>query len=224
MSFKSWFDEGQEKRELARQRQVAQARPRARQQHYIFAHKMLPRAAFDLGAAGVLMLSDPTRARDFLNRLWSECGEGLEGRDLVALHGASVGLGVQTRRAKSNELIAIISLPAPEVAPEAFFVALVCDDVPDPDPDDDSDDAVELWKLLARSTPVRVFTLELSQDLNGREHTVFCEWSSQGRHLNMGDGPRPDKDAFHAFLAAQEFPRPQASFDPKRETPVREGE
>lgn len=224
MSLKSWFDEGEEKRELARLRKIAQARPRARQQHYSFAHKMLPRVAFDHGAASVLMLSDPTRARDFLERLWSDCGEGLEGRDLVSLDDLGAGLSVQTRRAKGNELISIISLPAPKVAPEAYFVALMCDAVPEPDPDDDSSDSVELWKLLVRSTPVRVFTLELSQDLNGREHTVFCEWSSEGRHLNMGDGPRPDKDAFYAFLAAQEFPRPQASFDPKRDNPVREGE
>lgn len=224
MSFKSWFDKAQEQRELERLRQIAQERPRSRQQHYNFAHKMLPQVAFDFGAACVLLLSDEERASEFLGRLWRNCGEGLGGRDLVSLDGASVGLGVETRRAKGNEIISIVSLPAPEVAPEAYFVALVCDDVPEPDPEDDSVDTVELWKLLVRSTPVRVFTLELSQDLSGREHTVFCEWASDGRHLNMGDGPRPDKNAFFGFLAAQEFPRPQASFHPKRENPVREGE
>lgn len=224
MSLKSWFGESEEKRELARLRKIAEARPRSRQQHYIFAHKVLPQVAFDFGAEAVRMLSEENRAAQFLERLWSDCGEGLEGRDLVSLDGASVGLSVETRRAKGNELISIISLPAPEVTPEAYFVALVCDDVPEPDPDDDGPGVMELWKLLVRSTPVRVFTLELSQDLSGRRHTVFCEWASDGRHLNMGDGPRPDKNAFFGFLAAQEFPRPQASFDPKRDNPVREGE
>lgn len=220
MSFKSWFQKNEEQRELARLRKIAQARPRSRQQHYIFAHKMLPHIAFEWGATSVLMLSDPDKASGFVENLWRDCGEGLEGRDLVAPD----GLCVETRRAKGQKLICLVTLPSPVVAPEAYFVVLVCDDLPEPDADDDAPETLELWRLLLRSTSVRVFTLELSQDLNGREHTVFCEWASDGRHLNMGDGPRPDKNAFFSFLAAQEFPRPQASFDPKRDNPVREGE
>jgi hypothetical protein len=223
MGFKSWFDKAQEQRELARLRQLAQERPRARQQHYNFAHKMLPQIAFDFGAASVLLLLDPDKASGFLERVWRDCGQGLEGRDLVSPDGLSAGLSVETRRAK-DQVISVVTLPAPQTTPEAFFVALMCDAVPEPHPDDDSSDAVALWKLLVRSTPVRVFTLELSQDLSGREHTVFCEWTSDGRHLNRGDGPRPDRNAFFSFLAAQEFPRAQASFDSKRDTPVQEGE
>lgn len=224
MSLKSWFQEGEEKREQARLRRIAEARPRARQQHYLFAHRMLPHIAFDFGAASVLMLSDPDKAPEFLQNLWRDCGEGLEGRDLVAPDGLTVGLSAEARRSRGDELICLVTLPAPEVAPEAYFVALVCDALPEPDQSDDSPDALELWRLLVRSTAVRVFTLELSQDLSGRTHTVFCEWTSEGAHLNMGDGPQPDRDTFFGFLAAQQFPRPQASFDPKRDTPVREGE
>jgi len=222
MSLKSWYEEGEAKREAARQAKLAATRPRARQQHYLFAHKMLPQIAFDFGAASVLMLSDSEKAADFLERVWRDCGEGLQGRDLVALDGASVGLAVETRRVADDEMISIVSLPAPQVTPEAYFVALMCDAVPQSVPNDGSPESLELWKLLVRSTPVRVFTLELSQDEGGREGTVFCEWTNDGRHVNMGDGPPADKNAFFAFLAAQGFPRPQASFDPKRENPVEE--
>jgi len=222
MSLKSWYEEGEAKREAARQAKLAATRPRARQQHYLFAHKMLPQIAFDFGAASVLMLSDGERAADFLERVWRDCGEGLQGRDLVDLDGASVGLSVETRRVAGEEMISIVTLPAPQVTPEAYFVAFMCDAVPHSAPDDGSPESTDIWKLLVRSTPVRVFTLELSQDEGGRDGTVFCEWTNDGRHVNMGTGPSPDKNAFFSFLAAQEFPRPQASFDPKRQNPVEE--
>jgi len=222
MSLKSWFEEGEQKREAARQAKLAQTRPRARQQHYLFAHKMLPQIAFDFGAASVLMLSEQEKAADFLERVWRDCGEGLEGRDFVSPDGASVGLSVETRRIGNNELVSIVSLPTPEVTPEAYFVALMCDAVPQSASGDGSPETLELWRLLVRSTPVRVFTLELSQPEEGEARTVFCEWTSDGRHVNMGDGPSPDKNAFFAFLGAQGLPRPQASFDPKRQNPVEE--
>jgi hypothetical protein len=79
----------------------------------------------------------------------------------------------------------IVSMPAPVAVGEAHFVGVV----------------------LAELTPgaavgYRYFTLELGDRGDGSARPVLCEWKG-ARHLNFGDGPAPEVEAFVAALAAR---------------------
>lgn len=195
--------------------------PHPRTQHYNFAHRLLPSIAMEMGALSVLMLANPDKNNLFLEDVWRDCGQDAVGDDLVAPN----GLGVSVSRA-GDQLIAIVTLPKPKRITEAHFVAIISDLPPETDDDeaDVSEEAQDVLRLILRSMPIRYFTLEKGADLEGSTRTVFCEWTSEHRHLNMGDGPAPSEDQFFRFLAAQHFPSVRASFDPNRERPVQEGD
>ena len=42
----------------------------------------------------------------------------------------------------------------------------------------------------------RYLTLEHGESVDGSPRTVFCAWEKDGTHLNFGDGPENDIDAF----------------------------
>lgn len=46
------------------------------------------------------------------------------------------------------------------------------------------------------------FTLERPGQITPRQPSVFCGWSSDGKHLNFGPGPQPVVDEFMPFLIA----------------------
>lgn len=221
MNFKKWF--GRSKRdedaELERIRKVVETLPKPRAQHYTFAHRALPSIASQMGAISVLILSDPERGSEFLHEVWDDCGQSQTGRDLVEPD----GLGATVTQTK-DKLIAVVTLPQPEVAPEAHFVAILSGLPPETEDEDDevSEEAHEVLRLMLRSMPIRYFALEKGMLLDGTAYTVFCEWTSEGSHLNMGDGPPPTEEAFLEFLVAQNFPPVRASFDPHRDRPVQE--
>ena len=207
--------------ELERLRQLVAASPKAREQHYIFAHRFLPAVARQMGAVLVFLLANEDKRDDFLRSAWEDCGTGEVGDDLVAPDGLRASV------AKAGEqLIAIVTLPTPQRITEAHFVAILSDLPPETDDEDadDPEDAREVLRLILRSMPVRYFTLEQGIPLGGRARTAFCEWTEGGAHLNMGDGPAPDETEFFRFLAAQNFPPVRASFNPKRTRPVQDGE
>ena len=50
----------------------------------------------------------------------------------------------------------------------------------------------------------RVFTLELGEDvLTGEACTFLGEWTPEAEHHNLGDGPKPDANAFVAQVLAE---------------------
>lgn len=227
MNFRHWFGRSKrdEDEELERMRRTVAALPKPRAQHYAFAHRLLPAIARDMGALCVMTLADSDRRDSFLHDLWRDCGQNETGRDLVAPD------GLRARVARSGDkLIALITLPRPELTTEAHFVAIMTDLPPETD-DEDADsppEARQILQLLLRSMPVRYFTLEKTVAPKNAPpgcgpRTAFCEWTSEQRHLNMGDGPAPDEDLFFRFLAAQNFPSVRASFDPNRPRPVQDG-
>lgn len=223
MKIPNWFGKSkrEEDDELEKMRKIVESLPKPREQHYAFAHRMLPAIALQMGAVSVLVLANEDKRDAFLHDIWNDCGQNEAGRDLVD----SEGLGASVARA-GDKLIAVVTLPQPELTTEAHFVAIMSDLPPETDDEDadNSEEAREVLRLMLRSMPVRYFTLEKGADLNGQPRTAFCEWTSEHRHLNMGDGPPPDEEEFFRFLAAQNFPPVRASFDPNRERPVQEGE
>jgi hypothetical protein len=140
----------------------------ARQVHYVFAHRVLPGMAH--ARPELLDLLRGPEGDDFLDHVW---------RDLHLKAGApppAASPGRSRERAGEHEVL-LVTMPPPEVCPEAAFVALV------PLP-----------------AGLRVFALELSVSLRGEPVPwVLGEWTKDGSHLNLGPrGPCTPE----AFLAA----------------------
>jgi hypothetical protein len=79
---------------------------------------------------------------------------------------------------------AVVEMPRPRATTEAFFVAAVL--------------LAEIDRELpdAKDRALRYFTLEKGLVLGGPSRTVLCEWTSDGSHVNYGDGPTPRIEAF----------------------------
>lgn len=173
--------------------------PRA--QHYIFAHRFLPALTFQMGVTTVLILANPEKSDLFLHKLWNDVAEKNE----IPLDEQITPdpLNATVERV-GDKLIAIVQLPPPQAVTEAHFVAIVSDLPPEPG-DDDAPESIEALRQQLRQTPLRYFSLENGYSLDNTPRTAFCEWTKEG-HLNMGDGPKPTREAFLGFLSAGDFP------------------
>ena len=160
------------------------AQPRA--QHYQFAHRFLPDVAQKQGAAMAAELAGPG-ARDTLLAMWNFVGEQVPPQQRVRPDGLAVDV-----RIHAPYFIVLFTLPPPQAITEAYFAALA---VGIPASDGNEDDAAEV------SLITRYFTLEYGVSIpSTARRTVLGEWAYQEAgiaHLNMGDGPDPDLDAFY---------------------------
>jgi hypothetical protein len=144
---------------------------------YLFAHRILPQAlAKDPERIIAILHSDDGNA--FLRTLWQAVGEQLEEKERLPPD----GLECCMTRANENYRAAVICLPPPERMTEAYFTALVVFPA-----------KRAFWSR--RRAPWRYYTLEYGTELDGTGRTVFCQWKD-GDHLNFGDGPPPEKEAF----------------------------
>ena len=151
--------------------------------HYSFAHVVLRDAAFQNPAGCVTTLASENSA-EFLNGLWHSVGL------LCEEHG-------QAMTVDPNDILihklpigpypcALIEMPTPQFATEAFFIALVLSvDLLNRSP---QQPAKSLWYL----------TLEYSKLADCDIETVIGEWDSAGRHEARGPGPAPELDTFTA--------------------------
>ncbi len=148
--------------------------PKARQQHYVFAHAALPQLAHASPPRMMNVLCGPT-GRDFLRRLWEEVGNGCDADERVP----GEGISLDVVQLPTGHVAGVISLPEPRAVPEAYFVAVVA-----PEPDESG---------FAADTGCRVITLEKTMDLLGQGGplTVIGEWTADGAHANFGSGPAP---------------------------------
>ena len=173
-------------------------------QAYLFAHRALPVLAFaDPGKVfSILSSGDGER---FLHDAWENIGRHC---DSDAQQRPAEGLAYSVSPTGKTGLVAAVKLPEPEQAGEAYFVAIfgrfATPDEPDPK-------ALE-W--------VRMFTLELAEHpVTGVPCTMLCEWTSEGKHVNYGEGPGAEESEFiEAVLnllweqkeRAEQPPEPQA--------------
>lgn len=145
-----------------------------RQHHYEFAHVVLRAIVFRAGSL-VLGLAADGGLTALVHESWQRIGESLsEERRLPAI-------GLRGDRVDTPELsAAVITLPRAEHIAEAHLVALVADS--------------------ADPTRLDFFTLEHSWTEDDAPATVIGCWTRDGRHLDLGDGPAPDPDAFLAAI------------------------
>ena len=149
-----------------------------RMQHYQFAARALPAMVFREPEGILRLLAGADRDR-FLADIWTRTGAelGIEGSAGLPPTGAVHDLG-------TGHHAVVVTMPAPENAAEAHFVAIAFrpgnaaqgDRVKRPD--------------------VRYFALERSGFSEGPPITMLCEWTRDGTHINRGVGPAATVEAF----------------------------
>jgi hypothetical protein len=150
-------------------------------QHYMFAHRVIPQ----------LFYGDPAKFFDIFSRdadrfvsfYWDKLGEQItqpEGR----VDGA--GLRGEVRTLAGDIQLALITMPAPAAVAEAYFTAAA-------------------YRPQAEGASLaRYFTLEYGINIpDGNPRTVFCGWTAEGAHFNMGDGPAADPELFIDVVQAR---------------------
>lgn len=153
-------------------------------QHYVFVHRALPSVMFGDPSWLFAVLNGPD-VRRFLGDLWARVGQ----RTGPAEHRASEGLAAETF-VEGPHLFALVTLPRPLEPAEAYFAALVAGF---------ADPAAPSLDALAWS---RFFTLEHGLDFRTEEPCTFlCEWTRDGKHRNLGEGPAAEPGAFVRALA-----------------------
>lgn len=168
--------------------------PKARKQHYYFAHRVLPALAH-ASPEKVLNFLRSAEGDAFLLDLWNAVGDEIEG---FADEGrvAPEGLSYFVRKLEAQSQIAIVRLPTPERLNEAHFVGLVFSP---------ARRAFMFWKP---SVSVRYFTLEI-----GVGRTILGEWTKRG-HANYGDGPQPNEEEFIRTILDKTSKNETLMFDP----------
>jgi hypothetical protein len=149
-----------------------------RAQHYLFAHRLLPSVFFQ--NPGQLIGALEQQGPALLTDMWNHTAQfAPEAPPLPA-----EGLSVELRRIPAGWTVALVTLPRPCAMTEAHFTALAVKPTGE-------------RQVALPAEAARYVTLELSTSLEGDEpFTMLCEWTSDGTHANMGEGPPPDLEAF----------------------------
>jgi hypothetical protein len=161
-----------------------------RRQHYLFAHRQLLAVARRF--AGTLPeMARSGRMDTALAATWDRAGEGLPPADRWPAAGLTATLDERDGRH-----IVLVTMPRPEHGAEAYFAAIV----------------------VAEDHLADYFVLEHGWTELDEPRTVLCKWDDQGRHVNFGDGPPAEANAFLSAVHAQLGPgarAPSARTDPR---------
>jgi hypothetical protein len=168
-----------------------------RRQHYLFAQKYLPKVFYQNPNLVIEYLRNDMGAK-YLSRLWQNTADefSLDKTDVVD----PSGLSIDYRENEDYGLI-IISLPSPEVSPEAYFVAMWSS-----------------YSSKCQGETFRYFTLELEDDIDLQDNevsgvppTMFCERSREGKHINHGNGSGANLNTFVESIKQLLVPRRRLS-------------
>ncbi len=156
---------------------------------YIFAHRFLPSILHQNPQLALSLALSETRQK-LLVEMWERCREFHP--DLSPQ--SSTGMSVSGGGVEEGVAAALITMPAPEDTPEAYYACLIVRYSVDGD-------------TLQAST-VAYYTLEKSISLNlegllgsnknaptqqgNTEPTVIGAWTNGGSHVNYGSGPAPN--------------------------------
>ncbi len=163
---------------------------------YLFQHVALREAAFENHPELIRELAEPPSHLPLLH-FWSRASLQCEragpfaddpsGEDDAALTAEREWLDAVRIHpyARDGYTAHIVTLPAPEASPEAYFVAIV-----------HKDDEPHEYRRESPST--RYFTLEQADLPAARP--LLCEWLRDGSRENYGEGPVPTREAFAAAV------------------------
>lgn len=158
-----------------------------RMQHYLFAHRALPEFFFRRPLETLAILAGE-KGHHFLSDLWSVIGRELDEDEQVQVE----EMLVEPLLLSDEVHGVVIRLPQPRAITEAHLVAPLV-----------RVQEGRGWFHQGPEVAPRFFTLELGLEMSGSLRTVLCEWTAEGTHLNMGDGPEAVEEEFIASLAAR---------------------
>lgn len=138
----------------------------------MFVHQALPAMFFANPAKFVTTLVE--RGDEVLHTLWHQVGQQVREANRIS----PAGLSAETRQLEDETRLVLITLPAPKGVTEAYFVALA------------------YRPPTQQKGLTRFITLEYSLSLEGSPGTMLCEWTAEGQHGNLGQGPEPTLEAF----------------------------
>ena len=161
---------------------------RARMQHYVFAHQLLPAQLFAEPLAVLAPMVSPTgfspEGREHLLRFWEAAGDGYGDKDLVAPDSLTYSMVVLGH---PNSTAFLVTLPTPAKRTEAHFALMVFD-------------APGLCFNAVRH--LRYFVLENYGQKNGIPKTQLGEWTPTAdgglKYVDHGTGTPPDKASLMA--------------------------
>jgi hypothetical protein len=138
-----------------------------RTHHYHFAHRELVGASRRF-AANIPNLARSGRLDRALVQTWDKAGELLPPEERLPAEGLSGSL----HTAADLEIV-VVTMPEVKHAAEVYFAAIVI-----------SGDELAAYYVLEHGWTTR-----------DEPRTVLCAWDERG-HINMGDGPPPEPEAF----------------------------
>lgn len=147
---------------------------RPRQHHYLFAHRELPAIARRF-AGNLPELARSGRMDAALVRAWDQVGSRLPPADRWPHAGLEASLHDVDGRS-----VVLVTMPHPEHGAEAYFAAVV----------------------VADGRLSDYFVLEHGWTTRDEPRTVLCKWDHR-RHVNLGDGPSAEANAFLSAVRAQ---------------------
>ena len=163
-------------------------RSKPRLHHYLFGHGLLPNMVLTQSDEVLSVLLSPTghsREGDtFLINLWLEASKELPSSKHIAAAGLTYAMEVLH---SPRSAVHIIQLPTPERPLESYFAAIVFDSIA---------------FAVQQPAGVRYFTLERS--IGGGSRIGESRFSATGEleHIDHGDCPGTDKEAFLTSLRA----------------------
>ncbi|BBB62461.1 hypothetical protein UNDKW_4188 [Undibacterium sp. KW1] len=156
-----------------------------REQHYVFAHQGVRQACVD-NPLQFFSLMASEEQKPYLAWMWDVCAKYVKNPSKEL----SVDDVVVTTCRMGPYPAVILRMPEPRAVAEVHYIAAVLmvngeNELPQED------------------VGIRYFTLECGINLDGTPRTVFCEWTDDDAHLNFGDGPQADVDAFAHAVAGK---------------------
>lgn len=150
--------------------------PVARQHHYVFAHEAVRDLFFKTKKTFAINLLSDSKL-DYIKNMWNFVGSTCEKKNFIS----SSGLEIEVLNLTNEKKIVILTLPKPITPPEAFFVAFLFEF-----------ENVKFDNICSK----RLLTLEKSYF----NHSVVCEWNSEGTHINHGVHFDPQKVNFINYI------------------------
>ncbi len=132
----------------------------ARPHHYNFAHVGLRDLSF-LDPTNMLQLLSHENAREFLLKLWDHVYEPSSEEERLSPE----GLNCSFYPFPDGSSIAVITLPTPEVMTEAALVGIAFAPLK------------RRFIFWSRVPSIRYLTLERTEDEDGKEAYLLCEWA-----------------------------------------------
>ena len=147
--------------------------------HYVLAHFALRKFCQDDPLWFFGVMGSPQRD-DFLDDVWRQVRENCDSEGSASFDISDVG--ITTLRIKGYPGI-LVNMPPPADTAEAYFagILLKIDTNTDTHPE---------------NPEVAYITLEKGNNPYEAERTVLCGWTTDGTHVNYGDGPTPTQEAF----------------------------